>query len=95
MKAQVSFDELGHEAIEGAAAGGDELEDVLALAFAFEGAFDRFDLTLNAADAGQGSFLVFGGVGQGVLREPFVTNNILPYTIGTSEERRCWKRSGG
>jgi hypothetical protein len=34
-------------------------------------------------------------VGQGVLREPFVTNNILPYTIGTSEERRCWKRSGG
>jgi hypothetical protein len=62
----VSFDELGHEAIERAAAGGDELEDVLALTFAFEGAFDGFNLTFNAPDAGQGSFLVFGGVGQGI-----------------------------
>jgi hypothetical protein len=70
MKAQMSFDELGHQSVQRSTAGGDELQNVFALTLLFEGSFDSVYLSPYPADSGQELLFVFGGMGHG---RPFVS----------------------
>ncbi len=45
MKAEVSFNQLGHQSIESAAAGGDQLQNLFAFPSSLQGAFDGLGLT--------------------------------------------------
>jgi hypothetical protein len=42
----MSFDEVGHEAVHGTAAGGNKLEYLLCVALSLQRTFNCFDLTL-------------------------------------------------
>lgn len=53
VRSHVSFEDLGREASDGAAAGGEQVHHFPAIALLDERAFDRFDLTANAANAVQ------------------------------------------
>src|SRR5882724_9087231 len=51
MFANMVFDYLGDESVQGAAAGGCLLEDIGALIIRLDGSFDRLDLTAQSSDA--------------------------------------------
>jgi hypothetical protein len=53
MKSNMPFDEVGHEAIHGAAAGGDKLEYLLCVALTLQRTFNCFDLPLDAVNSCQ------------------------------------------
>jgi hypothetical protein len=59
--ANMVFDQLGDESVQGAAAGSCLLEDISALIIRVEGSFDRLELTAQAFDAIQqlGFFLCY------------------------------------
>ena len=60
MRFDVALDDLGHKSIDGAAAGGDHLKDVVAIVLLGEAAMDRLDLPANAADPVEQARLVPG-----------------------------------
>lgn len=62
MVLQMTFDQLGHQPVQGAAAGGYQLKNIFALARSFERPLDCFDLTLNPSGSGNHRGFVFGGV---------------------------------
>jgi len=62
MVLQVAFDQLCHQPVQRAATGGDELQDVFALAVSFKRSFDGLDLPLDASCAGDHLGSTFGSV---------------------------------
>jgi hypothetical protein len=53
MKADMPFQDLGHQPVDRAATGGYLLKNLLALAFIFKQALNRFDLTAHSPNAVQ------------------------------------------
>ena len=64
MKPHVPLDQFRHQAIECAAAGRHELQDIFAFRISFKSAFHRLNLTLDATRARQQFFLILRGVRQ-------------------------------
>jgi hypothetical protein len=62
MSAYVVFDHLGHEPGKRSARPGDEMQNLVAIGLAIERSFDRFDLPLDATDAGQELLFFMNGV---------------------------------
>jgi hypothetical protein len=58
MKTNVPLDQLSHQAVESAPAGGHELQNLLALPIPLKSAFDGLGLSLDPADARQQLLLV-------------------------------------
>ena len=63
MMADMILEHLGHEAVHGAARGGDGVENVGAFLAALQCAFDGFDLPANAANPFEQLFLVANRMG--------------------------------
>lgn len=74
MRLDVTLDDLGHESVDGAAAGGDHLQDVVAVVFLGQTPMYRFDLPSNAADPVEKPCLILGRVcdGGGPLSSDFI-----------------------
>src|ERR1700756_4756300 len=67
VETQVAFNQLRHQPIESAAAGCNQLQNLLALTFTFKGTFDSLHLALDAPDARESLRLVFRNMRQFVL----------------------------
>jgi hypothetical protein len=65
----MSFDQLRHQPVERAAAGSDQLQNLLTFAVAFKCSFNGFDLAPDAPNAREGLRLVFRDMRQIILRE--------------------------
>ena len=62
VRANVVFHHLRHEAVHGAARGGDQLQDFCALDLSLQSALDRFNLAAQAAHAIEELALLSDGV---------------------------------
>ena len=68
VEPQMSFDQLRHQPVERAAAGSDQLQYLLAFAFAFKSSFNGFYLAPDAPNARERLRLVFRDMRQMILR---------------------------
>src|SRR5579859_7793211 len=67
MRADMVFDNLGHEALHGAACAGDQMHDLLASGLAGERPLDALHLASQAAHAGQQLLLIANRVAHELL----------------------------
>jgi hypothetical protein len=82
VKPNLAFHDLDQQAVHGATAGGDLLENVRAFLFFLDGLADALELPLYAVHPDQQSFFFMRGVGQGDF--PPLTY----YTQYSTKERR-------
>jgi len=62
MEEDVTLDQLRHEAVQRAAGGGHELEDLGAPVLLLDGALERLDLSTDTPDAADQLLFILGGV---------------------------------